>query len=51
MLAEQNFVVIYEHVSKLQLEAFAGTYVLHPANEDCPTCKGKGACADAPRPP
>ena len=41
-LAEQGFVVIYEHVSKLQLEASGGTHALHPANTDCPQCEGKG---------
>jgi DnaJ-class molecular chaperone len=42
MLAEQGFVVIYEHVSTLQLETVASVHALHPANKDCPTCKGKG---------
>jgi len=37
-LAEQGFVVIYDHVSKLQLENVAG---VHPANTECPTCQGK----------
>jgi len=35
MLGEQGFVVIYEHLSKLQLETIVGR---HPANTDCPTC-------------
>ena len=34
--------VIYEHVSKLQLEASAGVHALHPANTECPQCKGSG---------
>jgi len=42
MLAEQGFVVIYEHASKLQLETIAGVHALHPANIDCPQCKGTG---------
>jgi len=42
MLAEQGFVVLYEHVSKLQLEASAGVHALHPANTECPQCKGTG---------
>jgi len=42
MLAEQGFVVIYEHVSKLQLESSADTHALHPANTECPQCKGTG---------
>jgi len=42
MLAEQGFVVIYEHVSKLRLEASAGAHALHPANTECPQCKGTG---------
>jgi hypothetical protein len=36
MLAEQGFVVIYEHVSKLQPETFAGVHAR------CPQCKGSG---------
>ena len=42
MLAEQAFVVIHTHVSQLQLEAVVGMYALHPANTDCPQCKGSG---------
>src|SRR5262249_52148928 len=38
MLTEQGFVVVYEHVSKLQIENVAG---VHPANTECPECKGK----------
>jgi len=37
-LAEQGFVVIYAHISKLQLENVAD---VHPANTECPTCQGK----------
>ena len=40
MLTEQGFVVIYVHVSKLQLEAVASVHALHPANTECPHCKG-----------
>jgi len=41
LLAEQGFVVLHCRVSRLQLEApkVAG---LHPANVDCPECKGTG---------
>ena len=41
LLKEQKFVVIHAHVSELQLEA-ATVHALHPANTECPTCKGKG---------
>ena len=41
MLGEQGFVVIHAHVSKLELEAGPGGR-LHPANTECPQCKGKG---------
>src|SRR5215467_6832252 len=40
LLNEQKFVVIHAHVSELQLEA-ASVHMLHPANTECPTCKGK----------
>jgi hypothetical protein len=36
ILAEQGFVVIYEHASKLQLETVAGVHAR------CPQCKGSG---------
>ena len=39
MLIEQNFVIVHTHVSQLQLEAVSS---LHPANVDCPDCKGSG---------
>jgi hypothetical protein len=39
LLAEQGFVVVHCHVSNLQLENVAG---MHPANVDCPECKGTG---------
>jgi len=42
MLTEQGFVVVYAPVAQLQLEAIAGTHALHPANTDCPQCKGTG---------
>jgi hypothetical protein len=41
LLNEQKFVVIHAHISQLQLEA-ARARKLHPANTDCPECKGKG---------
>jgi hypothetical protein len=37
MLAEQGFAVIYQHVSKLELEAPG---MRAQANAECPTCKG-----------
>jgi hypothetical protein len=42
LLVEQGFVVIHAHVSKLQLETVGGTHGLHPANVECPDCKGTG---------
>jgi hypothetical protein len=42
MLTEQGFAVVYAPGAQLQLEAVAGTHVLHPANTDCPQCKGTG---------
>jgi hypothetical protein len=39
LLSEQGFVVIHQHVSKLQLET---DEVRHPPNTDCPQCKGTG---------
>jgi hypothetical protein len=41
LLNEQKFVVIHAHVSELKLEN-ASVHSLHPANTDCPECKGKG---------
>jgi hypothetical protein len=40
LLAEQAFVVVYQHVSKLELEA-AGVRAAQ-ANADCPECNGGG---------
>ena len=40
MLAEQAFVVIYAHVSKLELEAPAGLRGPLAENAECPQCKG-----------
>jgi hypothetical protein len=40
LLVDQGFVVIHAHVSKLNLENPIGTHGLHPANVDCPDCKG-----------
>jgi hypothetical protein len=42
MLNEQKFVVIYAHVSQLQLEGVAGVHAMRPANTECSTCKGSG---------
>jgi hypothetical protein len=42
MLSEQGFAVIYAHVSRLQLETTKGAHGLHPANSECPECKGTG---------
>jgi len=42
MLTEQSFEVIYAPVAQLQLEAVTGTHALHPANTECPQCKGTG---------
>jgi hypothetical protein len=42
LLVEQGFVILYCHVSKLELEAAPGVRALHPANAECPECKGKG---------
>jgi hypothetical protein len=39
LLNEQGFVLIHQHVSKLQLET---DEVRHPPNIDCPQCKGTG---------
>jgi hypothetical protein len=41
VLAEQSFLIIYAHVTKLQLEA-ATVHALHPVNTECPECKGSG---------
>jgi hypothetical protein len=41
LLNEQKFVVIHAHISQLQLEA-SSVHTLHPANTECPTCKGSG---------
>jgi hypothetical protein len=42
LLVDQGFVVIHAHVSKLNLENPIGTHGLHPANTECPDCKGTG---------
>jgi len=42
MLTEQGFAVVYAPVAQLQLEAVAGVHALHPANTECPQCKGTG---------
>jgi len=41
LLDEQKFVVMYAHVSQLQLEG-TRAQELHPANTHRPECKGKG---------
>jgi hypothetical protein len=42
LLNEQKFVVTHAHVSQLQLETVTKIHVLHPSNNDCSECKGKG---------
>ena len=42
VLTEQGFAVIYAPVAQLQLEASAAVHALHPANTECPQCKGTG---------
>ena len=42
LLIEQKFVVIHANVSEVQLENVTSVRALHPANTDCPECKGKG---------
>jgi hypothetical protein len=39
LLGEQGFVIIYQHVSKLELEASG---VRAQPNAECPQCNGKG---------
>jgi hypothetical protein len=41
LLSEQGFVLLYCHVSELQLEA-ANARALHAANAECPQCKASG---------
>ena len=41
LLNEQKFLVIHVHVSQLELEG-TRAQELHPANSECPECKGKG---------
>jgi hypothetical protein len=44
MLGEQGFVIIYQHVSKLELEAApaGASGPLADNNAECPQCKGAG---------
>ena len=42
LLIDQGFVIVYAHASKLNIENAIGTHGLHPANVDCPDCKGTG---------
>ena len=42
LLIDQGFVIVYAHVSKLNLEKPIGTHGLHSANVECPDCKGTG---------
>jgi len=42
LLIDQGFVIVYAHVSKLNIENSIGTHGLHPANVECPDCKGTG---------
>ena len=41
LLSEQGFVLLYCHVSQLQLEV-ANASALHTANTECPQCKATG---------
>jgi hypothetical protein len=41
LITEQGFVLLHCHVSKLALET-ASVHTLHPANTECPECKGTG---------
>jgi hypothetical protein len=41
LMAEQGFIVLHCHVSRLQLEAPKAAS-LHLANVDCPQCQGSG---------
>jgi len=40
LLVDQGFVIIHAHVSKLNLENPIGGHGPHPANTECPDCKG-----------
>jgi hypothetical protein len=42
LLIDQGFVIVYAHASKLNVEDPIGTHGLHPANTECPDCKGSG---------
>jgi hypothetical protein len=43
LLVEQGFAIVYAHASKLQVEAVVtSAHGLHPANTECPDCKGAG---------
>jgi hypothetical protein len=42
LLVDQGFVIVYAHVSKLNIENPIGTHGLHPASTECPDCKGTG---------
>jgi hypothetical protein len=42
MLGEQGFVIIYQHVSKLELETPVGAHCPLANNAECPQCKGAG---------
>ena len=41
-LVDQGFVIVYAHVSKLDIENKIGSHGLHPASVECPDCKGTG---------
>jgi hypothetical protein len=41
-LIDQGFVIVNAHVSTLDIEIPSGTHGLHPANTECPACKGSG---------
>jgi hypothetical protein len=36
LLIDQGFVIVYEHVSKLDIEIPTGKHGLRPANVECP---------------
>jgi hypothetical protein len=42
LLIDQGFVIVYEHVSKLDIEIPTGNRGLRPANVECTDCKGSG---------
>jgi hypothetical protein len=43
LLIDQGFVIVYAHVSKLNIENPIGTHGLHPANVECPDCTDRSS--------